>query len=172
MNTLSTASDLQLQWVQPTMLMRHFKLYSQNGAIGELLFEKAATAHGVWSGVGSPTARWMIKGGGLLKRGVTIRLSEAKNDLAVFRPNFMGEGWVEFLEGSRFHWKSRNFWRTEWGFFNLQKELLFVLKSQPWYQLKTESTVEIGGQWRDLDQLPLLIMLGWYLRIQNFYAGW
>ena len=61
---------------------------------------------------------------------------------------------------------------TEWGFSNVQEELLFVMKSQPWYRLKIESAVEIGAQWQDLDELPLLMMLGWYLRVQNFYAGW
>ena len=172
MKTLSTAVDLQLHWVQPTMLMRHFKLYSENGLIGELLFKKASTAYGTWTGGGSGTEGWMIKGGGLLKRGVTLRESGAKDDLAVFRSNLQGEGWLEFFKGSRFYWKSRNFWRTEWGFSNVQEELLFVMKSQPWYRLKIESAVEIGAQWQDLDELPLLMMLGWYLRVQNFYAGW
>ena len=172
MKTLPTGIDLQLHWVQPTMLMRHFKLYSQNGLIGELRFEKAATAYGTWIETGSAANSWMIKGGGLLKRGVFLRKSGAKDDLAVFRSNLVGEGWVEFLKGSRFQWKSRGIRRKEWGFSNEQEDLLLVLKSTPWYRLKMESAVEVGAQWHDLDELPLLMMLGWYLRVQNFYASW
>jgi hypothetical protein len=170
-NTL-TNIDLQFHWVQPTMFMRHFKLYSQNGLIGDLRFEKASTAYGSWTETGSAAKSWMIKGGGLFKRGVFLRESGANNDLAVFQSNLVGEGWVEFLEGSKFQWKSRNFWQKEWGFLNEQKNLVLALKCPPWYRLKIETAVEVGAQWHDLDELPLLMLLGWYLRVQNFYASW
>jgi hypothetical protein len=115
---------------------------------------------------------WTFMGAGFFKRRVTIRESGAKDDLAVFRPNLRGDGWVEFFKGSKFQWKSTDFWGVEWGFSNVQEELLFVLKSKPSYPLQIQSIVEIGVQSHDLDELPLLLMLGWYLRVQNVYAGW
>lgn len=172
MKMLSTASGLRLNWVQPTMLMRHFELYSENDLVGELRFEKASRAHGTWTVAGSKTAGWTIKGAGFFKRRVIVQKSEAKDDLAIFRSNLRGEGWVEFFKGSKFHWKSTNSWRTEWGFSSVGEGLLLVFESQSWFRLKMQSSVEITGQWRDLDELPVLVMLGWYLRVQNFYAGW
>jgi hypothetical protein len=169
---LSNAVGLQLHWVQPTIFARHFELYSENSLVGELRFETAATAYSTLTMAGSATESWTFKGAGFLKRRVTLRDSRAKDDLAVFWPNLRGEGWVEFFKGSKFHWKSTNFWRTEWGFFSVHEELLFVLKSKPSYPLQIQSVVEIGAQWHDLDELPTLLMLGWYLRVQNLYAGW
>jgi hypothetical protein len=58
------------------------------------------------------------------------------------------------------------------GLSNVQEKLLFVLKSKPSYLLQVQSVVEIGEQWNDQDDLPLLLMLGWYLRVQDVYAGW
>ena len=75
----------------------------------------------------------------------------------------------EFVKGSRFHWKSISFWGTEWGFSNAQEELLFVLKSKPLDLLKVQSVVAIGAQWHDLEELPLLLMLGWCLRVRDSY---
>ena len=172
MKALSTTVGLQLHWVQPTIFARHFELHSENNLLGELRFEKASKAYGTLMMAGSATESWTIKDAGFLKRRVTIRESGAKDDLAVFQPNFRGDGWVEFFEGSKFHWRSRNFWRTKWGFSNVQEELLFVVKSKPSYPLQVQAIVEIGAQWRDLDELPLLMMLGWYLRVQDIYAGW
>jgi len=105
----------------------------------------------------------------LLKPLVIIRKAGANDDLAVYRSELRGGGWVEFVEGSRFHWKSTSFWGTEWGFFNAQEELLFVLKPKLFDLLKVRSIVEIGAQWHDLEELPLLLMLSWYLRVRDSY---
>jgi hypothetical protein len=170
MKALSTAIDLQLYWAQPSMFERHFELYSKNGLLGELHFETVSAAYGALITAGSATERWTFKGAGfLLKPRVTIRQAEANDDLAVYRPKFWGGGWVEFVKGSRFHWKSTSFWGTEWGFSNAQEELLFVLKLKLFDLLKVQSVVEIRPQWRDLDELPLLLMLGWYLRVRDSY---
>jgi len=172
MSALSTAVGLQLHWVQPTIFARCFELHSENGLLGELRFETASTAYGTLTMADSATQSWRFKVAGFLKPRVTLRDTRAKDDLAVFRSNFRGDGWVEFFMGSKFHWKSTNFWGTEWGFSNVQEKLLFVLKSKPSYPLQVQSVVEIGAQWNDLNELPLLLMLGWYLRVQDVYAGW
>jgi hypothetical protein len=121
---------------------------------------------------GSATEAWTFKWVGFWKRRLSLRESTAKEDLGAFRSNLRGEGWVELIKGSRFHWKPTNFWRTQWGFSNVREELLFVLKSKPSYPLQIQSIVEVGAQWHDLDELPLLLMLGWYLRVQDLYSGW
>jgi hypothetical protein len=172
MKALSDAVGLQLHWVHPNIFARDFELHSGNNVLGELRFEKAATAHGTLTTAGTAMEGWTFKTAGFLKGRLIIRESAAKDDLAVFRSNFRGDGWVQFLQGSRFHWKSTKFWRPEWGFSDAREERLFVLKSKPSYPLQIQSIVEIGAKWHDLDELPLLIMLGWYLRVQSYYAGW
>jgi len=143
-----------------------------NRSVGELRFQNASTAYGTWTKAGSETESWTLKAGGIFGPHVIIRESKAKDNLAVFRSNIRRVGWVEFSNKNKFHWKSTGFWRSEWGFSNVQDELVFVVRLGPWYLMHAESVVEIGTQWRDLDELPVLLMLGWYLSVQNFYAGW
>jgi hypothetical protein len=164
----------QCHWVQPSMLARHFELHSGDDVLGALCFENAATARGTVNRAGKAAESWTIATAGFWKRGIVLREAGAMDDLAVFRSNFRGEGWVQFIRGDKFHWKSTNVWRTEWGFSNAREELLFLLKPKPKPSnpLKVQSLVEIKTPGRDLDELPLLLMLGWYLNVQSRYSGW
>jgi len=118
------------------------------------------------------TKNWSFEDVGFLKRRVTIREFKAKDDLAVFRGNLWGEGWVEFSNGNTFHWKSTNFRRTQWGLFNAHEECLLMLTPKPSYPLQVQSLVEIRAEGYDLDEQSLLVMMGWYLRVKSIYSGW
>ncbi len=172
MKKLAPAVGLELLWVQPTMFMRHFELYAEGSLVGELRFENAATAHGTWRTGSAATQRWTIKGAGVFRRQVTVRGPDASQDLAVLRASLRGDGWVECATGSRFLWNATNSWRTQWGFYNAKGELLFVLKSKLSNPLRKQAVIETAAPSRELDELPLLLMLGWYLSVQSFYAGW
>jgi len=167
MEALSIAIGLQLYWVQPKTFGRQFELRTENNLFGSLRFE---TAFGTLATAESAAGHWTFKRVGFLNPRVTIREAGANDDLAVYWPKFWGDGWLEYVKGSRFHWKSTNFWGTEWGFANVQEQLLFVLKpgiEKPKLSdlLKTQAVVEIESQEHSLAELPLLLMLGWYLMI-------
>ncbi|MFZ2448786.1 MAG: hypothetical protein WAW37_20680 [Syntrophobacteraceae bacterium] len=172
MDAPSTDIGLQLFWAQPSIFERHYELYAEDRLLGELCFKADGTAYGVLTIAGSATQRWTFKGTGILKPRVTIREAGANVDMAVYRHRFRGDGWLEFVNGSRFLWKSTSFWRTGRGFYNARKELLFVLKPKLFDLLKIQSVVEIEAQWHDLDELPLLLLLACYLRVRDCYAGW
>jgi hypothetical protein len=170
MKTLSTTLGSQLHWSQPTIFTRHFELHSEKSLLGELRFETASAASGTFKTADAATKCWTFLGTRYrLKPFVTIREEGTNDDLAVYRPQFWGGGWVEYITGRRFHWKSTSFWGTEWGFFNTQEELLFVLKPKLLDLLKVQSIVEIEAPWHDLEELPLLLLLGWYLRVRDSY---
>lgn len=164
---MMTSENIQLSWVQPSALERHFELHSENSVLGTLHFEKASTAYGTLITADSATERWMFKGAGfIIKPRVTIRVDGANEDMAVCRG-----GWVEFVRGNRFRWKPTSLWGTKWGFFNAQEELLFTLKQNFFDLFKIQSAVVISAQWRDLDELPILLMLSWYLKVRDGYAA-
>lgn len=125
MEALSTTIGLQLYWVQPKTFERQFELRTENSLFGVLRFE---TALGTLATAETATECWKFKRVGFLNPRVTIREAGANDDLAVYWPKFWGAGWLEYVKGSRFHWKSTNFWGTEWCFANVQEQLLFVLK--------------------------------------------
>jgi hypothetical protein len=91
--------------------------------------------------------------------------------LAVYRPKYWGEEWVEYVKGRRFCWKSTSLWGAGRGFYNDHKELLFVLKPKFFDLLKIQYAVKVEAQYADLDELPLLLMLACYLSVLNSYAG-
>jgi len=163
---MTPSENIQLNWTQPSALERHFELHSADSLLGTLHFETASTAYGTLLSTDSATEHWMFKGTGfLIKPRVTIREAGANMDMAVY-----GGGWVTFVKGSRFHWKPTSLWGTKWGFFNAQEELMFTLKRNFFDLFKTQSAVEIGAQWRDLDELPLLLMLSWYLKVRDSFS--
>lgn len=167
MESLPSAINLPLFWVQPKAIERQFELRSANRLFGNLRFE---SAWGTLATASSAAGNWTFKRVGFLNPRLTVRQAGATDDLALYWPKFWGDGWLEFVGGSRFHWKATNFWRTEWGFANEQEELLFLLKpgvEKPKLSdlLKTQAVVEIQPGGHHLAELPLLLMLGWYLMI-------
>ncbi len=90
--------------------------------------------------------------------------------MAIYQPKLWGDGSLEFPDGRVFHWKSTNFWVTRWGFADSGENLLFVLKpgvDKPKLSdlFKTQAIVEIDPRGRALAELPLLVLLSWYLMI-------
>jgi hypothetical protein len=168
---LSTGIGLQLHWTQPSTLERHFELYSESSLLGELRIEPDWTANGTLTIPSFATERWTFKSKGILKNRMIIRDARINDVLAVYVPKFWGGGWVEFVKGNRFHWKPSSFWGIGRGFYNERKELLFVLKQKQLDLFKIQSAVKIEAQYRDLEELPLLLMLAGYLSVQNSYAN-
>jgi hypothetical protein len=171
LEALSTGIGLQLHWIQPSMLELHFELYSENSLLGELRIEPDWTANGTLTIPSFATERWTFKSKGILKTHMTIRDAGTNDVLAVYFPKFWGGGRVEFAKGSRFHWKSNGIWGIGRGFYNERKELLFVLKRKQLDLFKIQSAIKIEAQYRDLEELPLLLMLACYLSTRNSYTN-
>ena len=111
-------------------------------------------------------------GNAAVHRGRTLLFVPEEADVAVFWPRMWGGGWLEFANGTRFQWKSINFWGTAWGFANTREELVFTMKpgaEKPKLSdlLKTQAVVEIETPSYGLAELPLLLVLGWYLMIMQ-----
>jgi len=95
---------------------------------------------------------------------VTVRKHNSEHDLALFRPNWKGEGTLEFQGGRSFSWKHLDFWHSEWAFLDQtgQKLIYFKPVSQ---LLKTETSVHVDPQAVKLEEFQLLVLTGWYLLV-------
>lgn len=168
---LSTGIGLQLNWIQPSMLERRFELYSENRLWGELRFEPDRTAYGSLTIPSSATKLWTFKvTGGILKPHVTIKETGADSDLALYWHKRWGDGWVEFVNGSKFYWKPTSFLGTGKGFYNVHRELLVELKQKFFALLKIRALLKIEALCNDLDELPLLLMIAGYLCAVDSFA--
>ena len=169
MEPLTTHRDEKLSWVQPRTFERQFELRAAGSLFGTLRFEKAL---GTLATASTATGIWTLKRSGFLNPRVTVREAGREDDIAVFWPRLWGGGWLDYPTGKRFQWRSMNFWGSSWGFTGMQGEPVFTMK--PGSQeakladlLKTQALVDIDAHAYDVTELPLLLVLGWYLMIMQ-----
>lgn len=157
----------ELHWLQPKGLNRNFELYHDETLVARLDFQSAWGSLAIAT---SATESWSFKRVGFFKTRVTARLSGQPDDIAVFTPNWLGEGWIEIVGGRRYFWKSANFWASRFV-INAEdgttiisyKEGVEHPRFADWF--KTQAGVYVEYPARGISETPLLILLGWYLII-------
>jgi hypothetical protein len=162
-----------LQWLHPKGMSRNYELYSGDLLVARLDFQSAfgslalaVTAEGVWT----------FKRMGFFKTRITVRpAGDPSNpapteqpDLAVYHPNWRGEGWIELAAGRKFYWKAANFWSSRFVITAEDGSPLILFKEgvahprlADWF--KTQAGVSVEYPARGLPESPMLILLGWYL---------
>jgi hypothetical protein len=164
---LSEATAGGLYWVQPERFARWFELRTEGQLVATLGWE---TSCGTLARGEAASGSWTLKRVGFLNPRVTVRESGSEVDLATFWPRWMGDGTLEFAYGKAFRWQSTNFWATDWMFTATDGTPLVAFKEGSEEGglsnlFKMQSLVEIQAQALELVELPLLILVGWYLMI-------
>lgn len=167
MESLSKLTSTRLEWIQPRRSERAFELKAGGEVVATLAFK---SAFGTMAAAEAAGGRWTFKRVGFLNPRVTVREAGSEADRAVFHARWLGDGRLEFDYGAAFRWESTNFWATEWRFAaadgtplvtlhpGLEKEGLSDL-------FKTQAHVEITAGGAKAPELPVLVLLGWYLMI-------
>ena len=104
---------------------------------------------------------WTFKRGGFLRPHVTVRIESSEADLAILRLSREGESRLEFAAGHRFAWGPTRARRRQMAFSDPGGEVVvsFLPRAE---RFKYFAEVEIGPGKRDLAELSLLALLGWY----------
>jgi hypothetical protein len=167
MTQLAAVAERQLHWVQPKALDRWFELRSGDELLATLSWE---TICGSLARAETADGSWTLKRVGFLNPRVTVRESGSEIDLATFWPRWLGDGTLEFAYGRAFRWQSTNFWATDWMFADSSgTPLIHFKQGSPEGKLsdvfKIQALVEIHPQAAELQELGLLILVGWYLAV-------
>jgi hypothetical protein len=168
MEDFSLVFERKLHWVQPKRMQRKFELCGGELIFATLEFQKI---FGSLATAVASVGRWTFKRVGFFNPRVTVRREGEENDLAVYRPTWSGtHGAIDFGDGRLFHWKTANFWATRYTLVDGSGELLVTYHSglkdaRLGNLLKTQARVEIDPAAYDLAELPILVLLGWYLII-------
>jgi hypothetical protein len=166
MKTIQEALYTQPQWVQPRASQNRFDLRSGEDLYAQLEFPKWYGSLAIATAAGQ---RWTFKRVGFFNPRVTVRGEGSETDLAVFQPRWTGtEGTAHITNGAAYTWKTANFWATEYVWLNTAGELLIQYRQgieASWLAdlFKTQSRVEIQPSAQALQDLSLLVSLGWYL---------
>lgn len=159
MRTIAEVASQQLVWVQPARSQRAFELHASDDVVAVLRFEGAslASAETAWQ-------KWTFNREGFWHRQVTIRTPDS-DDAPVFRAARTGGGALELSQGRLLRFGSTNFWHSRWDWSDSESQAPLVHFSSHGGFMKTEGRVDIESAAATYPELPLLVVLGWYLLI-------
>lgn len=158
MKKIAQQIPLDLKWIQPSLFRMLYELRSNAELVGMLSFR---SAFGTLATGESEDGCWTFKRVGFFQTRVTIRVCGEEDDLAIFRNNtWSGGGTLEIRDGERFL-ADTNFWQSNLQFKTESGEPLVRFKTGGLIHLN--AAVEIEPRAARLEQLPLIVMLGWYL---------
>lgn len=167
---MTKAIFLQTQWVQPKSFHNRYELRAGDELFAVLEFPKM---FGSLALACTEDGRWTLKRVGFFKTRVTIREEGQDSDLGVYFPRWTGsEGTLHMTGGAEFTWKAANFWATQFIWLDTAGKTLLsyrpgVEESTLSDVLKTQARVEFMPEARNTAELPLLVVLGWYLMIMK-----
>jgi len=108
--------------------------------------------------------RWTFKRWGFLRPRVTVRTDSAAEYSAVLELSFGGGGLLRMRSGRCFRWTRQGFWSRQFVFADDQgAELVFIEPKLG--VLRRSGTVHVHVKATPLPELPLLLLLGWYVTI-------
>jgi hypothetical protein len=149
-----------LKWVQPSAMKMEYELQAGQELTARLRFR---SSFGSFATAESADGCWTFKRVGFFQTHVSIRRCGDETDLAVFRNNtWKGGGTLEFPSGFRYL-ATTNFWQTHLDFQTENGGSLVSFHSGGFIHLSAD--VEIAPVGALLGELPLLVLLGWYLVI-------
>jgi hypothetical protein len=152
-------SGLLLKWGQPSLLKREYELRTGDGELVATLHFRSS--FGSFATADSPYGCWTFKRVGFWQTKATVRSCGSDDDIAIFTNNtWSGGGTLEFSDGRTFR-ATTNFWQTKFEFETEAGEKLIEFQTSGLLHLS--ATVQIYPSFVTATELPLLVMLGFYL---------
>jgi hypothetical protein len=150
--------DQQIEWVQPRALKMHYELRASDELVANLRFRSSL---GSFATGESADGCWTFKRVGFWQTRVTVRLCGGESDIGSFKNNtWSGGGTLELSDGQVFP-ATTNLWQTKLEFQNESNNTLIQFKSGG--LLHQSAKVEIQPRAVGIPELPLFMILGWYL---------
>jgi len=159
MKTIKEFALGELVWVQPARLKQEFDLTAGVEVVGTLRWNRASLATAETAG-----QSWTFKREGFWHPRITVRLPGSDDNIATFQPGWGGGGTLDLAWGPHVRFAAANFWHSQWDWIDAQGQPVVHFKSHQGL-LKVEGQVEIEPGGIELPDLPLLVVLGWYLLV-------
>jgi len=166
MEPLVNAMELELFWEQPRATRRNFVLRSGKRKFGQLDFR--SDFNSLADAISADEA-WTFKRAGFISPHVSVRRAGSKIDLATCHPNWTGtESKIQLSNREAYLWKVANFWATSFSLSNGDGIELVTYRSGSEEKkisnlFKNQARAHIALEAWQVAELPLIVMLGWYL---------
>jgi hypothetical protein len=163
MRTIRAAAPSTLSWQQPQAFKCEYELRAGDELLGTL---RRTGAFGMPMEAEIGASRFTLKPGGFFRSRITVREAGATGEPAVFgRNGFLERGELALPDGRGYRWKMMSFWSSRWAFLDDSDRPLVSFTSRNRF-LRTGCEVEIGPGALARPELPVLVLLGWYLLLR------
>ncbi len=156
MRPILEVADQVLVWQQPARSKRAFELRAGDEVVATLRFARGSLAEAE-----AANHRWTFKREGFWHPRVTVRVEGSDTDVAVFKPSWSGGGTLERPQ-EPVKLIAANMWHSQWVWQVTKDVPLVHFKSHQGF-FKTSAEVEVSRGAVDPADVPLLVLLGWYL---------
>ena len=114
--------------------------------------------------------RWTFRRVGLINPRVGVRPAESDTDVAILETGRKGGGMLRFSDGKRYTWVNVNSRGWEWA-FTLEDGTVLVRFLVRASVSEYEGDVQVESAGRGLEELNLLLLLGWYLVVISLWSA-
>ena len=165
MPTISSVANETLTWSQPAAMKLVFALRAgtEEDQVGSLAFR---SLFGTQATAESGDEAWTFKRVGFFHPRVTVRRLGTDDDVATFHNNTWSGGGSLVIPGGPTFRASTNFWQTKYEIATPEGDPLVRLHYGGVFRLHAD--VEILPAARTLPELPLIVLLSWYLAVMLY----
>jgi hypothetical protein len=169
MRTIHDAAPSNLSWQQPQALRCEYELRAGDELLATL---RKTSTFGSAMDAEIGASRFTLKPEGFFRSRITVQEAGAAGEPAVFQSGFCGGGRLALPDGRGYRWKMTSFWGSRWAFVDDSDRPLVSFKTRN-RLFRAGSDVEIGPGALARPELPVLVLLGWYLllRMRQDSAG-
>ena len=162
MNLLTNYIGQTLTFNQPKITKREFELISSDEVLAKMIFPKLFSNSVVIEGF---DGKWEIKQPSIWRSEFGVYKYGYQMPFAKYVASFWKtKGTIELPKGARLNCKSGQLKRP-FEVYSSSSELLIVYANK--FSLKGRTTVTIEKKFELIDKYPWIIMLGWYIVLQN-----
>lgn len=162
MNLLTNYIGQTLTFNQPKITKREFELISSDEVLAKMIFPKLLSNSAVVEGF---DGKWEIKQPSIWRSEFGVYKYGYQMPFAKYVSNiWKTKGTIELPKGARLNCKSRGL-KKPFEIYSSSGELLIVYANK--FSLKGRTTLKIEKKFELIDKYPWIIMLGWYVVLQN-----
>ncbi len=158
---LSEVGKREILWTGPDPSGRVYVLRAGDQEIGNLEFEDQAGTHATGRLAG---CQWTFERSGVLHPCVRIRPAGSEEPVAELSLRWAGSGVIAFAGGSRYCWRPANVLSTKWCLRREGEDKLICFVQEGGLSARGAKVV-LCVDCADLPEFPILVLLGWYLRV-------
>jgi hypothetical protein len=153
----------ELVWSQPQALWMAYELHQANTMIATLEFRSVTGTMALGT---SQEGAWTFKRVGCFKPRITIRQKEHFENIAIFTNQTWKHGGSLILADGRTFNLSSNFWQTTLEIQTSSGLPLVRFLNDGFIRIR--SHVSVFNPAADMNELPWLMMLGWYVAVLSY----